>query len=263
VGVLAALAAGVALAVSPVGFVQAHETNGAFAEPGGVAGPGLTAWAVLGLRAAGAAAPGSLAYLRSQEPSLQSVTDVALVALAEQALGDPSDALRTRLVAAERPDGAIGPTLNSAYWAVLALGRSPQPTTRFILAHQTHAGGFAWAAGAQPDSNDTAAALEALRVAGVHGGPVTRAVRFLLGFEGRDGGFQLTRGRGSDAQSTAWAIQGLVAAGRRPPRAAFAYLARLQSADGSYRYSTRYSTTPVWVTSQVLAALAKKPLPLT
>jgi prenyltransferase beta subunit len=88
-----------------------------------------------------------------------------------------------------------------------------------------------------------------------------RAVRFLLGFERADGGFELTHGRGSDAQSTAWAIQGLVAAGRAPPRAAFAYLAKLRRPDGSYRYSAAYAATPVWVTSQVLAALAKKPFP--
>jgi len=96
----------------------------------------------------------------------------------------------------------------------------------------------------------------------VHGAPVTKAVRFLLSFENRDGGFELTRGRGSDAQSTAWAIQGLVAAGRTPPKAAFAYLARMRRPDGSYRYSAKYVTTPVWVTSQVLAALARKPFPL-
>jgi hypothetical protein len=36
----------------------------------------------------------------------------------------------------------------------------------------------------------------------------------------------------------------------------------MKRADGSYRYSAKYVTTPVWVTSQVLAALAKKPFPL-
>jgi iron complex transport system substrate-binding protein len=97
----------------------------------------------------------------------------------------------------------------------------------------------------------------------VHGTPVARAVAFLRSFQNRDGGFELTRGRGSDAQSTAWAIQGLVAAGAQPPRHAFAYLATLKRPDGSYRYSKKYATTPVWVTSQVLAALAKKPFPLT
>jgi prenyltransferase beta subunit len=101
-----------------------------------------------------------------------------------------------------------------------------------------------------------------LRVAHVTGRPVARAVAFLLGFQRKSGGFELTHGRGADAQSTAWAIQGLVAAGRKPPRSAFAYLASLKRGDGSYRYSTAYATTPVWVTAQVLAALAKQPFPL-
>jgi len=259
---VAALAAAVALAVSPAQFLQAHQANGAFAEPGGTADPSLTAWAVLGLRAAGAEAPGSLQYLQSQESSLQSTTDVALAALAERSLGVVPQALLARIAAVEHPDGRIGETVNSTIWSVLALGRSPAATTRYVLARQSRNGGFAWNAGGQPDSNDTAAALEMFRVAHVTGRPVARAVSFLLGFEGRDGGFELTQGRGSDAQSTAWSIQGLVAAGRTPPRAAFAYLARLRRPDGSYRYSASYATTPVWVTSQVLAALAKKPFPL-
>jgi len=259
---LAALAAAVALAASPVSFVQGHSSNGAFAEPGGSADASLTSWAVLGLAAMGQPAPGSLAYLQSQEASLRASTDVALVALAEQALGARPDALLARLRAAERPGGQIGETLNSTYWGVLALGRASPATRRFILAQQSPGGGFAWYVRGKPDSNDTAAALEALRVVGVRGAPVTRAVRFLRTFQNVDGGFELTRGRGSDAQSTAWAIQGLVAAGVKPPRSAFAYLARLKRPDGSYRYSTKYVTTPVWVTSQVLAALAKKPFPL-
>jgi hypothetical protein len=216
--------------------------------------------AVLGLRAAGADAPGSLAYLQSQESELVTSNDVAIVALAEEALGSRNAALLARLHT--RPNGQIGESLNSTYWGVLALGRSTPVTTRFMLAQQTKAGGFAWFKNGQADSNDTAAALEALRVAGVHGLPVTRAARFLRTFQRADGGFELTHGRGSDAQSTAWAIQGLVAAGQKPPRTAFAYLAKLKRSDGSYRYSAKYVTTPVWVTSQVLAALAKKPFPL-
>jgi energy-coupling factor transport system substrate-specific component len=78
----------------------------------------------------------------------------------------------------------------------------------------------------------------------------------------KDGGFELTQGRGSDAQSTAWAIQAFLAAGARPGRPAYAYLAHLRRPDGSYRYSARYATTPVWVTSQVLPALAGRPFPL-
>ena len=261
-GVVAALVAAIAVAISPVQFLQAHATDGAFAEPGGPADPSLTAWAVLGLRAASVEAPGSLQYLQSQEGSLRSITDVALVALAERALGVVPQGLLARIAAAEHPNGRIGDTVNSTIWAVLALGRSPTATTRYVLAQQARGGGFAWNAGGRPDSNDTAAALELFRVAHVTGRPVARAVSFLLGFQDRDGGFELSKGRGSDTQSTAWAIQGLVAAGRTPPRSAFAYLARMRRPDGSYRYSAAYVTTPVWVTSQVLAALAKKPFPL-
>jgi prenyltransferase beta subunit len=254
--------AALVLAVTPAQFIQAHASGGAFAEPGGAADAALTSWAVLGLAAAGQQAPGSLAYLQSQEAALASATDVALVALAEESLGAHPAALLERLQRAETPGGRIGGTVNSTCWAVLALGRSSTQTTRWLLARQARNGGFAWAVGGQPDSNDTAAALEALRVAGVHGRPVTRAVNFLLGYQNRDGGFELTHGRGSDAQSTAWAIQGLIAAGRVPPRSAFAYLAKLRRPDGSYRYSVKYVTTPVWVTSQVLAAVARKPFPL-
>ncbi len=257
---LAAFVAAVALAVSPVAFIQTHANGGGYAEPGGTTDALLTSWAVLGLRAAGADSPGSLAYLQSQEGSLHTSNDVAIVALAEQALGARNDALLARLRV--HANGQIGETLNSTYWGVLALGHSTPATTEFMLAQQTKAGGFAWFKHGQADSNDTAAALEALRVARVHGAAIVRAVRFLRTFQRHDGGFELTRGRGSDAQSTAWAIQGLVAAGQKPPRSAFAYLARLKRDDGSYRYSAKYVTTPVWVTSQVLAALAKKPFPL-
>jgi hypothetical protein len=96
----------------------------------------------------------------------------------------------------------------------------------------------------------------------VRGRPIQRAVTFLRSFENRDGGFELARGRGSDAQSTAVTIQAFVAAGAKPPARAFRYLAGLRRQDGSYRYSVRYIATPVWVTSQVVPALARKPLPL-
>lgn len=164
---LAPFLAAVVLAVSPVSFVQGHAAGGAYAEPGGSSDALLTSWAVLGLRAAGAVSPGSLAYLQSQEPSLHTSNDIAIVALAEQALGDRNEQLLSRLRV--QASGQIGETLNSTYWGVLALGHSSRATTRFMLAQQTKAGGFAWFTHGQADSNDTAAALEALRVAGVHG----------------------------------------------------------------------------------------------
>jgi hypothetical protein len=96
----------------------------------------------------------------------------------------------------------------------------------------------------------------------VTGAPVRRGLAYLRRLQNRDGGFELTRGRGSDSQSTAWAIQAFLSARRPIPRGSLAYLRRMRRGDGSFRYSRRYVTTPVWVTAQVLPALAGRPFPL-
>ena len=245
-GLIATALAALALA-SPVSFLQSQRQA-----DGGWGDPQTTAWVLLALHAKGVADPRGEAWLRAHERALQSPTDVALAALA---LGGPAGLL-DRLPAA-------GPTLNATMWTILALraGGRPVPaaTLRALLAGQARSGGFSWARGVAPDSNDTAAAIEALRAAGVSGRPVTRALAFLARFQNRDGGFALTKGRASDAQSTAWAIQAFLAAGRRPPAAAYRFLAGLLRPDGSYRYSRQYASTPVWVTAQVVPALAGVP----
>jgi hypothetical protein len=257
---IAVLLAAVAIAASPASYVQSRQqADGGFAEAGGVPGPELTAWAALGLRAGGAETGNALSYLVSHERELSSPTSIALVALAEGALGHDPGGLLARLPARPR-------AVNEAIWDILALRQArrplPRPVVTYLVSSQASSGGFAWARGVRPDSNDTAFAIQALRAAGVRGKPITRAVAFLRKFQRRDGGFELSKGRGSDAQSTAVAIQGLVAAGSKPPPAAFSYLAKLRRTDGSYRYSVRYAATPLWVTSQALLALARQPFPL-
>jgi hypothetical protein len=266
--VLATAVAAVPSASPPVEFLFRHQQpSGAFVETGGRPGPALTAWAVLGLRAAGAGTGGALGYLVAHERDLAEVTDVELVATAESALGRKPVRLLARIRAAQRPSGRIGPTVNSTIWGILALRqareRAPRPAVRYVLRRQAGSGGWAWYPGGQPDSNDTAAAIQALRSAGVTGRPIRRGLAYLHRLQKRDGGFELTPGRGSDAQSTAWAVQAFVAARRTPPRAALAYLRGLRRPDGSFRYSKRYAATPVWVTAQVLPALHRQPFPLT
>jgi prenyltransferase beta subunit len=257
---VAALVSAVALATTPQTFLLSHQQpSGGFAEPNGAASPELTAWAVLGLRASGAGTGGALPYLEAHERELGTPTSIALVAIATAVLGRDPGPLLARLPARPR-------AVNEAIWDILALrqGRRPVPKAMitYVLHSQTRNGGFGWTRGIRPDSNDTAFAVQALRAAGVRGKPIARALAFIRPFERKDGGFELAHGRGSDAQSTAVAIQAFVAAGAEPPRSAFRYLARLRQADGSYRYSSRYAATPVWVTSQVLPALARKALPL-
>jgi hypothetical protein len=269
---LAALAAAALVATSPtasgVRFLQTRQLdNGSFAERGSAGHPQLTAWAVLGLHAAGSSPGASAArYLVQHESELSSATDLALVALAETALNQNADRPLARLRALERSSGAIGRLVNGTAWGVLAFRAAGMPvrakTIRWLLARQNAAGGWGWNPGAA-DSNDTAAVVQALRASHVNGPPIRRALRFLLAYyRNRDGGFELTPGRGSDAQSTAWVVQAFLSAAKPPPRGALAYLRRLQRRDGSFRYSARYVTTPVWVTAQVLPALARKPFPL-
>jgi hypothetical protein len=246
--------------LTPVAYIASRQqADGGFAEPAAASFPELTAWAVLGLRARGADTGNALAYLVAHENELTTPTAIALVALAQAALGRDPAALLDRL--ATEPHA-----VNEAVWTILARRQAhraaPKVVVRYLLGSQSRSGGFSWHRGLAPDSNDTAFAVEALRAAGVRGVPIARAVAFLRRLQNRDGGFELATGRGSDAQSTAVAIQAFVAAGLRPPGRAYGYLARLRRPDGSYRYNTRYVATPVWVTSQVLPALARKALPL-
>ena len=250
---LALAAAAVALA-TPAGYVQGQQR-----EDGGFGDAQITAWATLGLVAVGAETGGAAAYLARQQP--QTATDVALVAMARAAAGDRPDDLLPRL-RAHRP----GRLVNATIWTILALRQAGEPAppvlVRALRSAQRRNGGWSWHASGAPDTNDTAAAIQALRAAGVRGRWIDRGVAFLRRHQNRDGGFEVLAGRGSDTQSTAWAIQGLLAAGRQPGNAAYRYLARMRRADGSYRYNARYVTTPLWVTAQVLPALARKPFPL-
>jgi Squalene-hopene cyclase C-terminal domain/Prenyltransferase and squalene oxidase repeat len=264
-----AAAAVVTLSSTPaaVHFLRGRQLpNGGFAEAGGRAYPQLTAWVALGLKAGGAGDdPAALKYLLAHEDELTSPADIALALLAETAIGDDTH-LIARVRRFARPSGAFGTTVNGTIWSVIALREAeatvPRATVRWLLRRQTRSGGWSWNIGGAADSNDTAAAVEALRSVGVRGPAIRRALRFLMRFANRDGGFALTRGRGSDTQSTAWVIQAFVAAGKAVPRGAVEYLRRRQAADGSFRYSRRYATTPVWVTAQVLPALARRPFPL-
>jgi hypothetical protein len=254
--------------VTPAGFLLDHQRQGGgFTEAGGTPSPQLTAWAVLGLRSVRVSPdPSALTYLVAHEGDLSDLTDVELAAMAETLLGRRPERLLARIRAAEKPNGRVGPNVNSTTWAILALRQAgeqaPRAAVRYIVRAQRRSGGWGWSPGGAPDSNDTAAAIQALRAAGTRGAPIRRGLAYLRSLHNRDGGFELTPRRGSDAQSTAWAIQAFLAARKPVPKGAFRYLQRMRRRDGSYRYSARYVTTPVWVTSQVLPALARRPFPL-
>lgn len=244
-------------------LLSRQDASGGFAEPGDQPTPGLTAWAAIALVAAGRVPVGAGDYLQAHEAELTAATDLELALLAERALGLPATALIERVRALVASSGEIGPTLNSTFWGVIALRAAGDPAPPGALAvirrSQARNGGWSWNIGGRPDAGDTAAAILALRAGGVPrtDRAVTRAIAFLVTCRGRDGGFATVPGGPADVQSTAWAVQAMLAAGRDPGAATWAYLARLQLRDGSFRFSAAYATTPVWVTSYALVAVAR------
>ena len=246
-------------------LTRQQQADGGFAEPGRASDPSLTAWSVLALQAAGAA-DSSLAVKYLSNQPYPTAADLALRVLALDALRADARALVERLASLQRPDGRIGALVNSTAWSVIALravGRpAPRAAVRYLLGRQHASGGWSWAPHGAPDSNDTAAVVQALRAAGVRGRPIERAIAYLRRLQAPSGGFRLLPGRAPDAQSTAWAIQAFVAARKPAPLAALRFLLRLQQPNWSFRYSVRYAATPVLVTAQVIPALLGKPYPL-
>lgn len=258
---IASLSLGLA-AATPADYVAGRQQpGGGFAEPGGPPDPALTSWAVLGLRSVGRSPDRPAGdYLRVAP--VEDTTDLALRVLALRALREDSGPLVERLRRQRRTDGRIGSLVNSTIWGVLALPKGERAAVRYLLRRQRPSGGWSWTPTGPPDSNDTAAAIQALRWNGVRGRPITGGLAFIRGLTAKSGGVRLVTGREPDAQSTAWAIQAYVAAGVRPPAAAFRFLASLKRPDGSYRYSRRYAVTPAIVTAQVLPALARRQHPV-
>ena len=247
-------------AATPADYVASRQqADGGFAEPGARSDSALTAWAVLGLKAAGRPPDGTVVYLR--DAPVADTTDLALRVMALRAVGESPEPFLTRLRRQRRSDGRIGSLVNSTIWGVLALPRGERRAVRYLLGASDHP-----AAGRGPERR---AGLQRHR-RGDPGAPLERRpwpadparARLHPQPHRPKRRCPARRRREPDAQSTAWAVQAYLAAGVKPPAAAFRFLASLRRPDGSYRYSRRYAVTPAIVTAQVLPALSRKPFPL-
>ena len=240
-----------------------------------------SAWAAMGLAASGHRSRALVRYLQRSGPSQRATGDIerTILALVAQR-ASPRRArgvdLVHRLGLRQRRDGSWAGLVNQTSFGVLALRAARAGSAqarrggRWIARQQNADGGFNYRRrGGASGIDDTAAALQALVAASGRGTRVRRAASFLVRRQNRDGGFGLAPGAPSNAQSTAWAVQALVAAGRNPDRqtldgakSPIAYLRSLVTPSGKVRYSRTSSQTPVWVTAQAVAALARKPFPL-
>jgi energy-coupling factor transport system substrate-specific component len=272
-------------------LASAQDANGGFGATGGQSSSELySSWAAIGLAAAGRdplsfSRDGHtvLDALRAEAATLQGPGDDERTILALHACGVPAaslggDNLLAGLLRFRRSDGSFAGQVNLtafAIFALRALGHSVRDHAvraagSWIALQQDADGGFNFAVrGGSSDVDDTAAALQGLVDAGIGGAPVARAAAYLVRAQNPDGGMPQRPGGESNAQSTAWAVQGLVAAGRdveavtrHGSRSPLGYLESLVAPNGSVRYSRTSGQTPVWVTGQALAALARAPFPV-
>jgi uncharacterized membrane protein/prenyltransferase beta subunit len=267
---------------------SAQKSDGGYGPEAGAPSAELyTSWAAIGLAAAGQRplqfskdGHSLLSGLRSGAGTLKSVGDAERTILALRACGASASVLAGHRLAAQlkrsvEPDGSVEGQVNLTAFEILALralgDRSGSPllraSSRWLSGQQDEDGGFSFATRGDPSEVDvTAAVVEALVAAGDAGArTVSGAVAFLRNAESPDGGFPLQRGEEPNAQSTAWAVQALVAAGQplaSHGRSPISYLERLESRDGSIRYAEGNAQTPVWVTAEAIAALARRPLPI-
>ncbi len=273
-------------------LVRAQNTDGGYGgAPGQASSEEYTAWAAIGLASAGRDPAdvrrdghSPLDSLRAQASTLSGAGDIERTILAVRACGASAYAFAGKDLVAEllrerSHDDSFDEQVNLTAFAIIALravGHSPsygpiRQAAGWLQRQQNSDGGFSFGErGSASDVDDTGAALEALADAGARNRRILGAAAdYIIRSQNLDGGLPEQYGGESNAQSTAWAVQGLIAAGYRPAdirrhgsRSPVGYLETLIAPGGSIRYSRTGAQTPVWVTSQALAALAGRVLPV-
>jgi energy-coupling factor transport system substrate-specific component len=261
-------------------LVAAQNADGGWgSSPDRDSAPDMTAWAMLGLEAAGRnpldvsrGGRNGVSYLRSHVGELGSPGDFARTILALRGAGvgvrsfggrDLVSALAKR----RRSNGSFDGWPGSTAFAILALRSAGAggagASISWLVKAQDRDGGWGDTPGSPSTADGTGAVLQAI--------PGTDAAKHGLGFlrkaQRPSGGFALGGSGEVNSQSTAWAAQGMIAMGRDPAsfgsgKSALDYLAARQNDDGSYSYSPSSDQTPVWVTGQVLAAVAGDAFPV-
>jgi prenyltransferase beta subunit len=283
-----------AIAAAPAGaatraqwLAAAQNRDGGFGTgPGAASSQLMTGWAALGLAAAGRnpldvkrGGKSTIDAMRRTFGNVKDIGGIERTILVLRAAGLSPRRFAGRNLVAEmlrqqRSDGSISGFVSYTSFGVMAMraaglkasDRRVRRATAWLARQQNADGGFNVLHRGRPSGvDDTGYALQGLHAGGRRS---ARAATYLARRQNRDGGFPAGGAGASNAQSTAYAVQGLVAAGRDPARlrrggrTPFGYLASLTESGGRVRYSRTSVQTPVWVTAQALAAIARRPFPL-
>jgi energy-coupling factor transport system substrate-specific component len=258
-----------------------QNADGGFgASPGDESSAAMTGWAMLGLEAAGRnpydvarAGRTPLDFLRAKIGEVSSSGDSARTILALEGAGaDPRSFAGRNLVGEllnrRAQNGSFESWPGTTSFSAIALRTAGatgglDSTLSWLTKVQNGDGGWGDTRGAPSNADVTGSAMQA--IPGTEN--AKQGLSYLRKHQNSDGGFSGGSG-GVNSQSTAWAVQGMIAVGADPGSAgsggnsALDYLAARQAADGHYSYSASSDQTPIWVTGEVLAAVAGDAFPI-
>jgi len=259
-----------------------QNADGGFgSSPGDESSAAITAWAMLGLEAAGRN-PHDVARLgktpveslRSTINEVSSAGDLARTIVALEGAGSDPRSFAGRNLVAELLDrraanGSFAGWPGTTSFSAIALRSAGatgglDKTLDWLGSVQNADGGWGDVPGQPSNADVTGSVMQAM--------PGTeaadRGLSYLRKHQRSNGGFALGSGGAVNTQSTAWAIQGMVAVGGDPAliesggKSAPDYLTAQQAGNGHFRYSSSSDQTPVWVTAQALVAATGDAFPI-
>jgi len=262
---------------------SAQNDDGGFGSaPASDSSAALTSWAMLGLEAAGrnpfdvitTAGKSPIDFLRGHLDEVSSPGDLARTIIALEGAGaDPRSFggkdLISALLKRRAANGSYVGWPGTTSFSVIALRAAGAEdgldgTVSWLAKVQNDDGGWGDVPGQPSNPDVTGSVMQAMPSTKVAQGGLS----YLRKHQRANGGFALGASGSVNSQSTAWAVQGMIAVGADPATinsggsSALDYLAARQADDGHYRYSESSDQTPVWVTGQVLVAVAGNSLPI-
>ena len=257
-------------------LVSVQNSDGGWGSSAGSASsPSITGWVMLALESAGRnpldVSKGGrtpVDYLRSTVGEIERSGDYARTILALEGAGVDTHSfgghdLVSALVNRRAGNGSWEGWPGTTAYAVLALRAAGDSggldaSLSWLSKVQNSDGGWGDERGKPSTPDNTGAVMQAMRSSKIS----QRGWLFLRGSQLSSGGFALGSSGPANSQSTAWAAQGMIAIGTDPGsicsggNSALDYLLARQDSDGHFKYSSSSDQTPVWVTAQVLPAMA-------
>lgn len=262
--------------------------DGGFANPGENSSIAKTSWAIMAIVASG---QDPHEWVKNGKNPLDFIKNNLKKEIGKMGTADYARTILALVYAGENPrnfagvnlvdklkskikeNGQIGDFVYTTIWGILALKAADENVSKsaeWLKAQQNPDGGFSWSVGKESDFDDTAAAIQALIVAGEpkNSNCILKAVEYLKEGQNDDGGMRYFGSSASNAASDAWTIQALTAAGINPMEwvknnhSVVEHLLSLQSEEGYFNYTAYQRSNPLYMTVSAIMALLGKPHPI-